>query len=130
MKCEQPFILLTGIGSRKIQIEAMKAGAVCYLVKSEMDTEKLERCIRYSFQRAKSITALKANERKFKNIFERSADAVFLASEQLVFKDVNDATTKLLGYSKDILLTTSLYDLLTTKDNIKSYRTSFRKCWH
>lgn len=121
MKCEQPFILLTGIGSRKIDIEAMKAGAVDYLVKSEMDTEKLERCIRYSFQRAKSITALKANERKFKNIFERSADAVFLANEQLVFKDVNDATTKLLGYSKDILLTTSLYDLLTTKDDVEEF---------
>ena len=114
LKCEQPFILLTGIGNQKIDIEAMKAGAVDYLIKSEMDAEKLERCIRYSFQRAKSIKALKANERKFRNIFERSADAVFLANGKLVFRDINDATTKLLGYSKKALLSLSLFQLLAS----------------
>ena len=117
IKCEQPFILLTGIGNHKIDIEAMKAGAVDYLIKSEMDTEKLERCIRYSFERSKSVKALKANERKFRNIFERSADAVFLADENLVFRDINDATTKLLVYSKKSLLSMSLFQLLTTKED-------------
>ena len=116
-QCEQPFILLTGIGNRKIDIEAMKAGAVDYLVKSELDTEKLERCIRYSFERSKSMKALRANERKFRNIFERSADAVFLADENLVFRDINDATTKLLGYSKKSLLSVSLYQLFTKKED-------------
>ena len=43
MKCEQqPFILLTGIGNHKIDIEAMKAGAVDYLVKSELDMKNLK----------------------------------------------------------------------------------------
>ncbi|MEO8769923.1 MAG: ATP-binding protein [Ferruginibacter sp.] len=116
IKCERPFILLTGIGNHKIDIEAMKAGAVDYLVKSELDNEKLERCIRYSFERAKSLKALKANERKFRNIFERSADAVFLADEKLVFKDINDATTKLLGYSKNALLSLSLFKLFNVKE--------------
>lgn len=116
LKCEQPFILLTGIGNQKIDIEAMKAGAVDYLVKSEMDAEKLERCIRYSFQRSRSIKALKANERKFRNIFERSADAVFLATSNLVFKDINEATTRLLGYSKKALLSLSLFQLLPSED--------------
>lgn len=116
LKCEQPFILLTGIGNHKIDMEAMKAGAVDYLVKSEMDAEKLERCIRYSYERAKSIKALKANERKFRNIFERSADAVFLADKELVFKDINEATTQLLGYSKKALLSLSLFQLLNKKE--------------
>ena len=115
-KCDQPFILLTGIGNHKIDMEAMKAGAVDYLIKSEMDTEKLERCIRYSFQRSKSVKALRANERKFRNIFERSADAVFLADENLVFRDINDATTRLLGYSKKALLSVSLFQLFATKE--------------
>jgi two-component system, sporulation sensor kinase E len=34
LKCEEPFILLTGIGNQKIDIEAMKAGAVDYLGKT------------------------------------------------------------------------------------------------
>ncbi len=116
MKCEQPFILLTGKGNQQLDVQAMKAGAVDYLIKSEMDTEKLERCIRYSYERSKSIKALRANERKFRNIFERSADAVFLANEALVFQDINDATTKLFEYSKEELLSLSLYQLFNSKE--------------
>ena len=66
---EQPFILLTGKGNQQIDIEAMQAGAVDYLIKSELDTEKLERCIRYSMERAKSVRALKANEKKIQKYF-------------------------------------------------------------
>lgn len=126
-KCEQPFILLTGIGNHKIDIEAMKAGAVDYLVKSEMDTEKLERCIRYSFERSKSVKALRANERKFRNIFERSADAVFIADDKMVFRDINDATTNLLGYSKKALLTMSFFQLLPKKEEKENLKTELLK---
>ncbi len=127
---EQPFILLTGKGNQQIDIEAMQAGAVDYLIKSELDTEKLERCIRYSMERAKSIKALKANERKFRNIFERSADAVFIANEQLVFRDINDAAAKLFEFSKPELLTTSLFSLITgeeQKANLKNELISSRE---
>jgi ActR/RegA family two-component response regulator len=40
--------LLTGNGSYAIDKEAMQHGAVDYLVKSDLNTEKIERCIRYS----------------------------------------------------------------------------------
>ena len=88
-----------------------------YLVKSELNVEKVERCIRYSLERAASLKALRANERKYRSIFERSKDAVFLASEELDFRDINDATSHLLNYSKDQLLKISLYDLLDEKEN-------------
>lgn len=124
LKSEEPFILLTGIGNHKIDMEAMKAGAVDYLVKSELDSEKLERCIRYSYQRSKYLQALKANEKKFRNIFERSVDAVFLANNALVFLDINDATTALLGFSKEELLVISLFDLLTSADTKQELQTA------
>ena len=120
---EQPFILLTGKGNQQIDIEAMQAGAVDYLIKSELDTEKLERCIRYSMERAKSVKALKANERKFRNIFERSADAVFLANKELRFKDINAATTKLFEYSKPDLLNMSLFPLIAEEGQITILKT-------
>ena len=110
--CEQPIVLLTGKGTQEIDIKAMQAGAVDYLVKPELSTEKLERCIRYSLERAASFRALKANERKFRNIFERSKDAVFVADEKLYFKDINYAATELLGFDKAELLEMSLYRLL------------------
>ena len=86
----------------------MQAGAYDYLVKLELNTEKLERCIRYSLERASSLKVLRSNERKFRSIFERSKDAVFLTDEFLVFKDVNDITSEMLGYSKDELMELTL----------------------
>ena len=116
-KCEDPIVLLTGNGSRSIDIEAMQLGAADYLIKSELTTEKLERCIRYSLDRAAYLKALRANERKFRNMFERSMDPVFLADENLVFKDVNDAATNLFEYEKAELLGMSLYYLLTNENH-------------
>jgi PAS domain S-box-containing protein len=115
--CEEPLVLLTGKGNQIIDREAMQAGAMDYLVKSELNVEKVERCIRYSLERAASLKALRANERKYRSIFERSKDVVFLASEELDFRDINDATSHLLNYSKDQLLKISLYDLLDEKEN-------------
>ena len=95
--CEQPLILLTGMGNQKIDLEAMQAGAFDYLVKLELNTEKLERCIRYSLERASALKMLRSNERKFRSIFEKSKDAVFLTDQSLVFKDVNYITTNHAG---------------------------------
>src|ERR1700748_750686 len=92
MGCEDPLVLLTGIGNREVDVQAMTIGAVDYLVKSEINTEKLERCIRYALERSTYIKALRVNEHKFRNIFERSKDSVFLADEDLVVRDANNAT--------------------------------------
>ncbi|MEO6405625.1 MAG: ATP-binding protein [Ferruginibacter sp.] len=117
-KIEEPFILLTGKGNQKIDIEAMQAGAVDYLVKSEMDTEKMERCIRYSIERSRAVKALKANERKFRKIFERSTDAVFLIDENFVFVDVNDASTRLFEYSHKEIHQLNLFTLFDNEEDI------------
>src|SRR5260221_1015899 len=114
--CEEPLILLTGIGNRDVDVQAMTIGAVDYLVKSEINTEKLERSIRYALERSAYIKALRVNERKFRNIFERSKDAVFLLGEGLIFLDVNNATCDLFKYSKDDLLDFSLYELFARKE--------------
>src|SRR5690606_2279927 len=69
--CEEPIILLTGKGSQSVDREAMQVGAVDYLVKTELNSEKLERSIRYAIDRADAIKALKAKERKYRTIFEQ-----------------------------------------------------------
>jgi PAS domain S-box-containing protein len=112
LNCEEPIILLTGKGNKTVDNEAMLIGAMDYLIKSELNTEKLERSIRYSLERAASLKALRANERKYRIIFERSKDAVFIADEGLRFRDVNSATSELLGYDINDLLDVSLYDLI------------------
>lgn len=112
LKCEEPIILLTGYGNPQVDKEAMRIGATDYLVKSELTSEKLERCIRYSLERSAAIKALRANEEKYRNIFERSKDAVFITDTELRFKDVNLATQQLLEIDSQTLLEKSLYDLI------------------
>ena len=112
LKCEEPIILLTGYGNPEVDKEAMRIGATDYLVKSELTSEKLERCIRYSLERSAAIKALRANEEKYRNIFERSKDAVFITDSELRFKDVNLATQQLLEIDPETLLEKSLYDLI------------------
>lgn len=59
-----PFILLTGLGDREIDIKAMKSGASDYLIKGEIDHILLERSIRYSIQRKQSQERLKETHTK------------------------------------------------------------------
>src|SRR5215210_6917533 len=102
--CEAPIILLTGKGTQEIDVKAMESGAYDYLVKSELNTEKLERCIRYSLERASSMQALKLNEKRYRSIFEKSKDIVFITSIDFKIADINYAATELLDYSLEELL--------------------------
>ncbi len=98
MGCDAPIILLTGQGNYAVDIEATKSGAVDYLIKAELNTEKTERCIRYALGRAHTLKALKRSERKFRSIFEKSKDIIFVTDSTLVITDVNEAIHRLLGY--------------------------------
>jgi PAS domain S-box-containing protein len=117
--CQEPIVLLTGKGNHTIDMEAMQAGAYDYLVKSELNIEKLERCIRYSLERASAAKALKENERKFRTIFERSNDMVFIANKDFTFKDVNPAGFELLGYSDDELKEMNFFSVFTGMTPVK-----------
>jgi PAS domain S-box-containing protein len=120
--CDSPIILLTGKGNHKIDIEAMQAGAIDYLIKGELDAEKLERSIRHSLQRSKAMKALKASEIKYRHIFENSLNAIFLTSEQLEFLDVNPATVALLEYPKEELIDSNLYSFLAPAFDKKTFQ--------
>jgi two-component system, cell cycle sensor histidine kinase and response regulator CckA len=52
--CPAPIILLTGLGERKIDLEAMQAGAADYLVKSQLRADGLGRSIRYALERQRA----------------------------------------------------------------------------
>ena len=110
--CDNPIVLLTGKGNYTVDILAMEHGAIDYLVKTELTVEKMERCIRYALERAATMRALQSNERKYRTIFEKSKDVVFVADEQLIFLDVNSAIVNLLGYSRDEVIGTSLFSMI------------------
>lgn len=122
--CEAPIILLTGKGNQEIDVKAMESGAYDYLIKSELNTEKLERCIRYSLERATSLKALKANERRYRSIFEKSKDIVFITTSDFRIVDINYAASELLNYELEELLKMNLTSLFKSSAD-KTYFVDF-----
>jgi Serine phosphatase RsbU, regulator of sigma subunit len=77
--CTAPVIMLTGQDDEKTDFEAMKAGAVDYLVKGRIDTALLERSIRYSIERSREEDELRRShqmEREAKEKLEMAMKAI------------------------------------------------------
>jgi diguanylate cyclase (GGDEF)-like protein len=57
--CHTPLIVLTAESSAPVDIEAMNAGAIDYLVKGEMNPAALERSLRYALRLGETLGALR-----------------------------------------------------------------------
>jgi PAS domain S-box-containing protein len=102
--CQSPIILLTGKGDHKIDMEAMRLGAVDYLIKSELDPEKLERCIRYSLERADTLKTLRESEQQYRTIFNHVRQGIIVTQpKDGSFIYYNPATLEMLGYEANEL---------------------------
>lgn len=112
LRLHTPIILLTGKGDVTIDSEALDLGVSDYLVKGDLEPEKLERSIRYSIGRAAAQKALRESEEKYRGVFEGSMDAICLLDAQGRFTDMNPAALHLTGFSKAILQQKNLADLM------------------
>jgi len=70
--CMAPMILLTGLDDHEVDMEAMKAGAMDYLVKGELSPALLERSIRYSLER-----------KRVENLLRKSRSELFAQHEEM-----------------------------------------------
>ena len=84
-----PIILMTSHGDEQVAVEAMKAGALDYVVKSAdtlMDMPRIaERALRewhHMVERQKFETALQESEQLFRSVIEQSTDGIVLTDEQ------------------------------------------------
>lgn len=101
LQCDSPIILLTGKGNKVIDIEAMKSGATDYLIKSELNAEKLERCIRYSLDRAAYLKTIKESENRLKTFFRSGPDAIIVIDENEQILEWNPQAEIILGYTAE-----------------------------
>lgn len=111
-ECEEPIILLTGKGDTKIAVEALRLGAADYLIKSELDAEKLERSIRYALERTSVLKALRHSERRYRRVFEESNDFLFISDLEGNIIDFNEAASVLTGYSGEQLKEKKITELV------------------
>ena len=112
-----PIVVMTSHGDEQVAVEAMKAGALDYVVKSETTLAVLPRTVKrvlrewnYLIERKQAEEALQASEEKYHSLFTSMLSGFAYHKiitdkqghpEDYVFLEVNDAFESLTGLKKE-----------------------------
>ncbi|MDH3582999.1 MAG: PAS domain S-box protein, partial [Phycisphaerae bacterium] len=114
-----PIIILTGHGSETLAVDFMKAGASDYLPKAELTPGRIEQSVRNAIRvhqaermAQASREQVQASEKRFRDLFENSPDAVFVEDLEGRVLDVNPAACALHGLSREQLAGRRVEDLV------------------
>lgn len=90
-----PVIILSGLGSMDVALEAVKMGAQDFIVKDQLETRLLVKTIHYSIERKKSLDRLILSESKYRLLFSSSPLPHFLLDKDFNIVDTNYAANQL-----------------------------------
>jgi PAS domain S-box-containing protein len=122
-----PAIILTGRADSAIDVDASSAGAFDYLVKGELTPSVLERSIRYALSQSKIIRELDEKEKKYRSLFERSIDCIFLANENFKIVDANNSFLTFFNFSFEEATALSISDLFASEDEYEYCKTRLQE---
>jgi two-component system, NarL family, sensor histidine kinase UhpB len=113
-----PFIIISGAIGEVKAVQIIKAGAHDYLLKANMTRfiPVVERELREAANRkelVKVTAALADSEEKHKIYIENAPDVVVVADRKGRFIEVNEAGSRITGYSRNELLKMSILDMIT-----------------
>ena len=106
-----PFILYTGHGSEEVASEAYLAGIDDY-IRKETETSHYEILI----NRVLSAVEKHQTQKLFKDIAEKSFDAIFTLNPKGIFTYASPALTKICGYSIEELVGSSFRKIVCESD--------------
>lgn len=120
--CNRPVVLMTGQGSRDLDMEALQIGAADYLDKGHMSPETLERSLRYSIEQFNIRNRLYESEQNFRTLFEKLIDAAYVTDADGRFVSVNDAMLELFNCKEEVFLAMQMKDLFHREDDRKWFQ--------
>ncbi len=122
-KLAYPVVIMSSQGNEQAAVEAMKAGAVDYVVKSaatlaEMPhiTERALREWRHITERKKAQEALQESEERFRSFFESAASSMAIIDLEGRALQVNPAFCRLSGYSEAEVLEMNILEVTHPND--------------
>jgi DNA-binding response OmpR family regulator len=72
-----PIIILTGLSDEELAIEAVGKGAQDYLVKGQIESQLLDKSIKYAIERKKIEHKLRESEEKYRLMVEKMQSGIF-----------------------------------------------------
>jgi PAS domain S-box-containing protein len=121
-----PIIIITGHGTEKVAVEAMKAGAIDYIVKSEDGFQSLPFAAKRAIEKDQLRKKLRQSEEKFKNLFEGASDAIIYLDRAGRILEANKQAAEVFGVSKPEVLGKQLIRLdIFPPEEIPTFLNSF-----
>jgi diguanylate cyclase (GGDEF)-like protein/PAS domain S-box-containing protein len=101
--CRTPIVLLTGQGTRELDLEAQRLGAADYLVKGDFTAATLERVVRYAIERARTLERLRESEERYSLALQGANDGLWDWRVGKLCMHLSPRWKAMLGYGEDEL---------------------------
>lgn len=112
-----PLILMTSFGDERVAVEAIRAGALDYIVKSDVTFSELphlaQRGLRQwqaARQQQRTEAALRESEARYRLITENTSDLIAIVDDNHCFRYVSPSIRLLLGYAPADLIGVDAFD--------------------
>ena len=113
-----PILVMTSYGNEQIAVEALKSGALDYVVKSPEAFAAMPRTVARALrewelieEKRRAAQALRENEERYQALMRTAMEGYWVVDKSGRLLEVNDAYCGMIGYCREILLSMSIGDL-------------------
>jgi|GEM_PF-2817702 len=113
-----PVVVMTSFGNEQIAVEAIRQGALDYIVKSKQSFSEMPHIVRRALREWNHIItqqrtqkALEQSEARFRAIVDYSKVGIFISNTNRQLQFINREMMRLIGYNENELIGTSLFEL-------------------
>ncbi|MEX2379780.1 MAG: ATP-binding protein [Vicingaceae bacterium] len=118
---DKAIIILTEKESHALDLTAMAEGADDYISKEKLSEGGIERSIRYSYERYKARMRIALREARYRNLFEKSIDAIAITDKNLNIQEANQAMKKLFKLDDRLLKGKSIKPLFAKPATFENF---------
>lgn len=124
-----PIVILTAEGGQEVAVEAMRAGALNYVVKTPESFADMPRIVEATLrewghivERRRAEEKLQASEAHYRSLIENAHDVIITVDEEGQLDYTSPAISRVLGYTPTERVGTNYFELIHPEDRAEVIR--------